>query len=108
MEITGTLEQENFLDDTGRPAGGSAQAVGFRIDWQDGPLGRGHERKEPNGAFIGDVLAAVIGRLEFYQASPFACKENEVALTHIQTALLWLEKRTKDRVERGVEGTHNI
>lgn len=50
-----------------------------------------------------EVLAVLIDRLGFLQAK-FPCKENAVALTHIETALLWLEKRTAGRVARGVEG----
>lgn len=34
------------------------------------------------------------------------CRENAIALTHIETALLWLEKRTAERQKRGVEGKH--
>lgn len=33
------------------------------------------------------------------------CRENSVALTKLDEALMWLEKRTKDREARGVEGT---
>ena len=36
------------------PAGGFVHGKGFRIDWQNGPLGRGNERQEPNGAFVED------------------------------------------------------
>lgn len=50
-----------------------------------------------------DVLAVLIDRLNYLQ-SKFPCKENAVALTHIETALLWLEKRTAGRKARGVEG----
>jgi len=106
MEITGTLDAQNKVDESGNPAGGYAKAVGLTIEWQDGPLGRGAERQAPTGAFIGDVLAAVISRLAFFQDSKFACRENAIALTHIETALLWLEKRTADREARQVEGTH--
>ena len=52
-----------------------------------------------------EVLAVLIDRLQ-YLNSKFPCKENAVALTHIETALLWLNKRTADRKARGVEGTH--
>lgn len=37
--------------------------------------------------------------------APFACRENALALTHLEEALMWLQKRTRDRVARGVEGT---
>lgn len=31
-------------------------------------------------------------------------KENAIALTHVEEALLWLNKRVDDRAERGVLG----
>jgi len=97
------------LDANGNPAGGASSGTGISITWQNGPLGRGAERTEPNGAFVEGVIQAAIGRLEFYQkanGSKFSCRENAIALTHLETALLWLEKRTRDREEREVEGTH--
>jgi hypothetical protein len=36
----------------------------------------------------------------------FPCRENALAITKLDEALLWLEKRTRDRVARGVEGKH--
>jgi len=50
------------------------------------------------------VLAVLIDRLEGFQAGEFGCRENAIALTHLQSALLWLEERTTDRKARGVEG----
>jgi len=97
----------NKVDDNGNPAGGSVSGIGLNIKWQNGPLGRGLDRIEPNGAFVETVIAAAINRIQFYQASKFTCRENAIALTHLETALLWLNKRTQDREERGIEGTHN-
>ena len=97
---------EHWSDEKGRPAGGTSSGRGFTISWQNGPLGRGGERKEPNGAFVEDVLAAVIGRIEFYQASEFACQENVDALFALKEAAKRLDDRTKDRDSRAVEGTH--
>ena len=89
----------------GTPSGGSVRGKGLEIIWQNGPLGRGSERQEPNGTFVETVISAVIQRVEYYQKkSP--CRENAIALTHLETANLWLDKRTRDREERGVEGTH--
>lgn len=103
------LEEKHELDSEGNPAGGTTLGTGILIKWQNGPLGRGEDRKDPNGAFVEGVIQAAIGRLEFYQTTSnrkFACRENAIALTHLETALLWLEKRTHDREEREVEGTH--
>ena len=35
----------------------------------------------------------------------FACRENSIAITKLEEALLWLNKRTQDRIARNVEGT---
>ncbi len=99
----------NLTDDEGNPAGGSVRAVGLEIEWQDGPLGRGEERKEPNGAFVETVLRAAVQRLQWYQEEgegKFACSENGTAIVKIQTALDYLAQRTVGREARGVEGTH--
>jgi hypothetical protein len=37
----------------------------------------------------------------------FSCIENENALRHIEEALLWMNKRVEDRIERNVLGTNN-
>lgn len=100
---------KNVVDEFGNPSGGYVNGVGMDIRWQDGPLGTGKDRKEPNGAFVETVIAGAVQRLEFYQTAAgkkFACRENAIAITHLETALLWLNKRTQDREKRGVEGTH--
>jgi len=101
------IKSDNFNDSEGNPAGGKTMGTGINIDWQNGPLGRGVERIEPNGAFVEGVIEAAIDRIQYYQDSKFNCRENAIALTHLETALLWLNKRTADRENRNVEGTHN-
>jgi len=96
----------NFTDPDLNPTGGSVRGTGLTIDWQDGPLGRGVERKEPNGAFVETVIDAARQRIQFYQESKFACRENAIAITKLEEALLWLNKRTADREKRQVEGEH--
>jgi hypothetical protein len=79
------------------------------IDWQDGPLGTGPDRKEQTGAMVEDVIQAAIQRLEFYQTAnnrKFACRENALAITKLEEALHWLDARTRAREKRGVEGTN--
>ena len=98
--------EEHWLDKAGNPTGGVSSGRGFTISWQNGPLGRGEDRREPNGAFVEDVLAAVIGRIEFYQQSKFHCQENADALDHLRRAAGHLCSRTAEREKRGVEGTH--
>lgn len=97
----------NNVDENDNPSGGFYKATGIDIVWQNGPLGRGVNRLEPNGAFVENVVDAAVKRIQFYQDSKFNCRENAIALTHLETALLWLNKRTQDREARQVEGTHN-
>lgn len=101
--------EEHWCDEEGNPAGGVSDGRGFSISWQNGPLGRGNERREPNGAFVEDVIAAVIGRIEFYQTAQdgkFQCVENAVAIDSLRNAARVLDERTRNREARGVEGTH--
>ena len=97
---------ENKLDKHGNPAGGCVIGTGIRIDWQNGPLGRGDNRQPQNGAFVEDVLGAALNRLRHYQTTRFKCRENEDAIIEIEHALNYLKRRTKEREDQGVEGTH--
>lgn len=53
-----------------------------------------------------DLLEIVRDRLKCFQAGEFACRENACALTHIEEALMWMNKRVEDRAERNVLGTY--
>lgn len=100
------ITEQHFKDENGKPDGGETSATGLAIQWQKGPLGRGTERKEPNGCFVETVIHAAIGRLEFYQSTEFNCRENALAITKLQEAAHWLQHRTAEREARAVEGTH--
>ena len=100
------IRSTHWNDADGNPAGGSTFGNGFAVSWQNGPLGCGADRREPNGAFVEDLVAAAIDRLEFYQKGRFNCGANNTALTYLKSALDSLEARTKDRETRAVEGTH--
>lgn len=52
-----------------------------------------------------EVLEALIDRLKFLGAK-LPSRENSLAVTKLEEALMWLGKRTRDRSARGVEGTH--
>jgi hypothetical protein len=52
-----------------------------------------------------EVLRVLIDRLRFLGAK-LTSRENSIAVTKLEEALMWLEKRTRDRTARGVEGTH--
>ena len=74
------------------------------IHFQDGPI----KECGVNGVCNEDLLIMVARRLEGFQNSEFRCRENALALTHIEEALLWLRKRTMGREARGVVGTHTV
>lgn len=78
-------------------------AKGIRIEFQKGPLS---ETVYPNGLSVEALLAIVEDRLVGFQSGEFKTRENACALTHIQEAMMWLHKRTRDRMARGVEGTN--
>lgn len=62
------------------------------------------ELKVVNDGITNEQLLEVLAdRIDFLNKK-FPCRENSIALTHIETALLWLNKRTSDRKKRGVEG----
>lgn len=57
------------------------------------------------GTSTEEVLEVLIDRMNFLNGL-FPCRENAVAITHLDTALLWMQKRTADRVKRNVKGTN--
>lgn len=72
------------------------------IFFQNGPI----KEVGVNGITQEALLAIVIDRLRSFQTGPFSCRENAIALTHIEEALMWLQRRTVARIRRGVEGTN--
>ena len=73
------------------------------IQFQNGPRS---EENSIHGVLDTDLLEIVRHRLQCFQAGPYATRENAIALTHIEEALLWLNKRVEDRIERNVLGTY--
>jgi hypothetical protein len=72
------------------------------ILFQNGPI----KEVGVNGVTGEALLAIVIDRLRSFQAGPYACEDNAVALAHCEKALYALQGRTRKRIARGVEGTH--
>lgn len=86
------LIRKNVLDNSPIPE--------HTIKFQNGPvLEVGY-----NGISNEALLAIVEDRLLGFQSGQFACRENAIALTKLQEAIMWLQKRTRDRMSRGVEG----
>lgn len=72
------------------------------LNFQNGPIATPDDF---NGLTNEALLAVLIDRMRGFQSGKFACRENAVALTKMEEALMWLQKRTLDRVRRGVEGS---
>jgi hypothetical protein len=92
--------------------GGTTQATGLLIAWQRGLMdavleeGQAEPTYLPNGATVETVIQAAIDRLKFFQGDQFACRQNAIAITKLEEALHWLEARTAERKERGVENSY--
>lgn len=72
--------------------------------FQNGPI----PEKGVNGITHEVLLAIVADRLRSFQAGPYNCVENYLALMHIEAAQKALQARTRARMARGVEGTHTV
>lgn len=59
---------------------------------------------ERNGVFIEDLLSIAHAKLASYNAG-LPSRENSLALTKIEEAILWLAARKTEREIRGVYGT---
>lgn len=75
-----------------------------KIHFQEGPI----KENGVNGVCNEDLIAMVLCRLEHFQNSPYGCRENALAITKLEEAMLWLRKRTLGRDQRGVEGTSEV
>lgn len=83
---------------------GDSAKILSRIDFQEGPI----KENGINGVNNEDLIAMVIRRLEYFQKSDYACRENELAIAKLEEGLMWLRRRTTGRENRGVEGTREI
>lgn len=101
-------------------AGGASHFYEVRILDENGEVDEGfdpHELVFQNGP-IGEVgvngithealLAIIADRLRSFQQGPYRCRHNALALTAIEEAQNWLNRRTRERELRGVEGTHEV
>lgn len=78
-----------------------AWVTGWRIDFQFGGV---LEAAGVNGVSHEALLAIIIDRLEHFQAGPYPSPRNDMALDACRQALHYLQARTRERIERGVEG----
>ncbi len=74
------------------------------IPFQNGPI----KEVGVNGITNEALLAIVIDRLRGFQSGPYACRSNADALLHCESALFFLQSRTRECLARNVEGTHQL
>lgn len=86
------------------PVSLSADKLIAKIDFQEGPI----KEAGINGVANEDLLLMVLTRLKSFQDTEWHSKENELAITKIEEAVMWLRKRTLEREARNVEGTSII
>lgn len=92
-----TSEQEAM---DGSPA--IVESKYYWIKFQAGPI----QEYGVNGTTIEEMIEVLVKRLEGFNAGPFRCRENSLAITDLQSAQNWLDRRTKARQAQGVEGTN--
>ena len=86
------------------PANGttiSKDEIYAKVLFQRGPI----KENGVNGCHNEDLIAIVLDRLYSLNQGDFKCRENSIAITKLEEAMMWLNKRTADRKARGVEGT---
>lgn len=96
-EISGFNADEN----PGFPEETDAELV---ILFQNGPI----NEVGVNGVTHEALLAILCDRMRGFQAGPYASADNAEALSHMEAAQTALQRRTRARMARGVEGTHAI
>lgn len=77
-----------------------AGSADIDLHFQIGPV----QENSVNG-ITNEALLAVLAHRIKYLNDKHPCRENAIAITKVEEALHWLEARTKDRIDRGVEGT---
>lgn len=80
---------------------GNPEDLLLTLQMQCGPR---KEEGSLHGVIDTDLLEIVRDRLKAFQDGPFASRENACALTHIEEALMWMNRRVEDRIERNVLG----
>ncbi len=74
----------------------------LRVKFQNGPI----KEVGVNGVTDQSLVALVIDRYRGFQRGQYACDDNAEALAHLEAFMECSARRTKARIARGVEGTH--
>ena len=80
--------------------GAGETPIEYHLHFQKGGL----QEAGPNGLTNEVLLAVVLHRLACFQTGQFRSNWNQIAMDAVENALKMLHQRTRDRVNRGVEG----
>lgn len=90
------MEKTTYTLNSFRAEGPKQEVVFYKLN-EDGTF--------EHGTTLEEMLHVSIERLQELNER-FSCRENALAITKMQEALMWLNERTRNRKERGVEGQH--
>ena len=93
------------LDTDGSAISDFPEGLLLTVQFQEGPR---YEEASTPGVLDCDLLEIVRDRLTAFQSGMYACRENACALTHIEEALMWMNRRVENRLDRGVLGTYKV
>lgn len=96
----GHHEYQVLLDDRFLP-----DAERIDILFQKGPR---NVEGSIRGILDGDLLEIVKHRMESFQSGPYATRENALVITHLEMALMYMNKRAEDRFEANKLGTNKV
>lgn len=103
------LNESIHIDADAQTTGGASHLYVFTIDgvevgrlqFQHGARG---EANSTPGVTECAVVAALIDRLQGFQAGKFSCRENAIQLTKLEETMMWQKERAHARARRGVLG----
>lgn len=116
-ETTPLVTREEVVAEIGEEAVAIMEAEGLRSEYMLGDFTpsnapqfvkfyeKNEDGTESYGTTLEEMLRVSLARLNDLQ-SRFGCRENAIAITKMEEALMWLNKRTENRIARGVEGQH--
>lgn len=93
MDLKEIVQPRDYVYVAGR------EGVELRFKIQNEPI----KEVGVNGCQIEELGKVWLELIQHFNKD-FPCRENSITITKIQEALMWQEKRTQDRIKRGVEG----
>ena len=103
-DITGFDTEKNASNLT--PDGYKSSFSRAIILFQNGPIDE--DGNGINGLTHEALLEILIDRMKGFQSGQYACENNQLTLECLMSAQGYLLSRTKERMARNVEGTHQV